>query len=375
MKGEAWPKVRLGEVLRLSLDPHSVEADREYPNLGILSFGRGLFHKPPISGATTSARTLFRVRTGQFIYSRLFAFEGAYGLVTPDFDGHFVSNEFPTFDADPTRLLPEFVHAYFRRRDAWQVVAMQTTGMGNRRQRVQPERLLAHEIPLPPLAEQRRVVRRIAHVETELRRAEALHAEASHQVSALTQSFVIELRRSLTAPERPLEDVCEILDRLRKPVNSSERASRPGSVPYYGAGGQIGCIDEFLFDEPLLILAEDGGPFDWRCAYLIDGKSWVNNHAHVLRGTSVSNVWLGWMLRSTDLQPYLSGSTRSKLPQGPMRRIPIPTPVISEQEQLCARIAEIDSRAAHIEQIHAQCADELAVLLPAVLDRAFRGEL
>lgn len=177
MKGGAWPKVRLGEVLRLSLDPHSVEADREYPNLGILSFGRGLFHKPPISGATTSARTLFRVRTGQFIYSRLFAFEGAYGLVTSDFDEHFVSNEFPTFDADPARLLPEFVHAYFRRRAVWHVVAMQTTGMGNRRQRVQPERLLAHEIPLPPLTEQQRVVSLLRTIERLVEEAVELNSQ------------------------------------------------------------------------------------------------------------------------------------------------------------------------------------------------------
>jgi len=74
-------------------DAHSVEADKQYPNLGIYSFGRGLFHKQPIDGALTSATTLYRVRKGQFIYSRLFAFEGAYGAVAEEFDEYFVSGE------------------------------------------------------------------------------------------------------------------------------------------------------------------------------------------------------------------------------------------------------------------------------------------
>src|SRR4051812_15916784 len=69
-----WPMARLGDVIRQVSDPHIVHVDQSYPNLGLYSFGRGLFPKSPIDGATTSARTLFRVREGQFIYSRLFAF-------------------------------------------------------------------------------------------------------------------------------------------------------------------------------------------------------------------------------------------------------------------------------------------------------------
>ncbi len=77
----AWPKVALGELLRHASEPVRVQQDADYPNFGIYSFGRGLFAKPPISGMQTSAGTLYRVRAGNFIYSRLFAFEGSYGLV------------------------------------------------------------------------------------------------------------------------------------------------------------------------------------------------------------------------------------------------------------------------------------------------------
>ena len=83
-------------------DSIAVDPGVTYPNVGLLSFGRGLFGKPPIDGARTSATTLYRIRAGQFIDSRLFAFEGAYAVVDEHFDGSFVSSEFPTFELDTT---------------------------------------------------------------------------------------------------------------------------------------------------------------------------------------------------------------------------------------------------------------------------------
>ena len=83
-----------------------------------------------------------------------------------------------------------------------------------------------------------------------------------------------------------LSECVHILDHLRVPVNLEERKRRQGSIPYYGATGQIGWIDDYLFDEELLLLGEDGAPFLDKTkpiTYIITGKSWVNNHAHVLR--------------------------------------------------------------------------------------------
>lgn len=84
-----------------------------------------------------------------------------------------------------------------------------------------------------------------------------------------------------------IEDVCDILDSQRIPINAEEREKRIGDVPYYGANGLQGYIDDYIFDEPLILMAEDGGRFEEYAtrtiAYRIYGKSWVNNHAHVLR--------------------------------------------------------------------------------------------
>ena len=131
-----WPMVPLVDVLRQVVDSHPVRTDQIYPNFGIYSFGRGLFAKPPISGAVTSAKSLYRARKGSFVYSRLFAFEGAYGLVPEEFDGCFVSNEYPMFECDLSRLLASYLAAYFKTPGVWEQTAQLSTGMGDRRRRI-----------------------------------------------------------------------------------------------------------------------------------------------------------------------------------------------------------------------------------------------
>lgn len=163
--------VPLDEVLTLARDAVKVDPGGEYPNLGIYSFGRGVFPKPPILGSATSAATLYRVRSGQFIYSRLFAFEGAFAVVPPEMDGAFVSNEYPTFDVDTSQALVEFVRLAICRRATWEELAARTVGMGHRRQRLQPDALLSFDLELPSLDEQSRVVGAVGAAERVARTA------------------------------------------------------------------------------------------------------------------------------------------------------------------------------------------------------------
>jgi hypothetical protein len=142
--------------------------------------------------------------------------------------------------------------------------------------------LKAHTIPVAPLGEQRRIVDAIeanlsrldAGVDS-LRRAKR-NLERM-QVAALDSVFK---RVAGSSSKKPIAEVADILDSRRIPVNAEERAQRRGDVPYFGATGQVGWIDEPLFDEPLVLLGEDGAPFldPFRSkAYLISGPSWVNN--------------------------------------------------------------------------------------------------
>lgn len=139
-------------------------------------------------------------------------------------------------------------------------------------------------------------------------------------------------------PTRPLGEIVEVLDGRRVPVSAAERAARPGSVPYFGAAGRVGSIDAALFDEPLLLLGEDGVQFFDRHrpkAYLVDGPAWVNNHAHVLRVRKhlVERRFLLHYLNVFDFTGYANGTTRLKLTQAAMRRIPVPVPPLEEQRR------------------------------------------
>ncbi|MEI7254055.1 restriction endonuclease subunit S [Dickeya dadantii] len=163
-----------------------------------------------------------------------------------------------------------------------------------------------------------------------------------------------------------LEDTVEILDSVRVPVNNAERQSRikgkPENklYPYYGATGEVGKIDDYLFDEELVALGEDGVPFldsDKKKAYMLYGKTWVNNHAHVLKeinGLS-KNKYICYFLNQFDYHNHVNGGTRLKLTQANMRKIPIYLAPFTEQtiiiKTLDALLAQVDSIKAHLEQI------------------------
>ena len=163
-----------------------------------------------------------------------------------------------------------------------------------------------------------------------------------------------------------LEECMEILDSQRVPVNSDERKDRKGDVPYYGATGQIGWIDDYLFDEELVLLGEDGAPFlefGRPKAYIVRGKSWVNNHAHVLRALRglTSNIYLSHYLNTVDYTDYVTGSTRLKLNQAPMRTIPVPIAPAFEQKRIVAKVEEL---LAQVNQVR-----ERLARVPAILKR------
>jgi type I restriction enzyme S subunit len=145
-----------------------------------------------------------------------------------------------------------------------------------------------------------------------------------------------------------LEDVVVIHDDLRQPVNAEERSQRVGDYPYYGATGQVGWIDDYLMDGEYILLGEDGAPFldpTKPKAYRVEGKSWVNNHAHVLRGVDglLTNRFLLHALNCTDYRDFANGTTRLKLTQGAMRRIPLPVPPLPEQHRIVEKIEELFS--------------------------------
>ena len=148
-----------------------------------------------------------------------------------------------------------------------------------------------------------------------------------------------------------LEDCCEILDSQRVPITGSDRTS--GDYPYYGANGIQDYVDDFIFDDELVLLAEDGGNFGSKTrpiAYRVSGKCWVNNHAHVLKPKAGLDVDYFY-----DVGGMVNGATRQKLTQAAMRQMIIPKRSLDEQIEIVNIIKKVQgviaSRKEELEQL------------------------
>ena len=186
------------------------------------------------------------------------------------------------------------------------------------------------------------------------------------------------VQRESPWPSLPLEHVVDVLDARRIPVNKKDRQRRAGTIPYYGATGQVGWIDEAIFDEELVLLGEDGAPFlnpDRPKAYVIDGPAWVNNHAHVLRVNKprLLSRFLMHYLNFVDYRSHVAGTTRLKLTQAAMKQIPVPTPSPQEQERIVEAIEEHFSRLDTAEAELKSALERLEDLRRSILHQAFNN--
>ena len=149
-----------------------------------------------------------------------------------------------------------------------------------------------------------------------------------------------------------LEDCCDILDSQRVPITAADR--KKGEYPYYGANGIQDYVADYIFDDELVLLAEDGGNFGSKerpIAYRVSGKCWVNNHAHVLKpkaGMDVDYLCYSLMFYNTD--GLVNGATRQKLTQATMRKMEIPKRSIDEQKAIVAKLAKTQSIITHRKQ-------------------------
>lgn len=239
-------------------------------------------------------------------------------------------------------------------------------------------------ISLPSLSEQRRIVSLIEELFSELDKSVSTLNILNKELIRYKRAVVkFELQREYTGTQWKncmIGDVCDCLDSKRKPVNKTERASAKGLYPYYGANGETGRIDDYIFDEELVLICEDE-TFVGRIApfsYIIRGKSWVNNHAHILRGKDgiIRNKYLNYVLSYYPFLPLVTGTTgRKKLTQAVLLKAPITICDFVTQKRV---ISEIESRLSvcdSIEQTVNIALQQADAMRQSILKQAFEGRL
>lgn len=185
---------------------------------------------------------------------------------------------------------------------------------------------------------------------------------------------------------KKLGEVCNVLDNLRKPINSSERQQRISGksqgelYPYYGATGQVGWIDDFLTEGDYILIGEDGAPFldiYKDKAYKIKGKTWVNNHAHILKGKEqfLLDDFVLHYLNSINYREFVNGTTRLKLTKSSLVEIPFVVPPLPEQQAIVSKIEELLSELENGKQQLLTAQQQLKIYRRSLLKSAFEGKL
>lgn len=235
-------------------------------------------------------------------------------------------------------------------------------------------------IPLPPLPEQKRIVEILSLAEELIRKQK----EAIALIDKLLMAKFLEMFGDLaTNPKgwevRRFEDIVDIFDNQRIPVNSKEREKRKAKArklyPYYGANGQVDWIDDYIFDGEYLLIAEDGGSWGAfeKTSYRVSGKFWVNNHAHIVKGKKgvAINEYLELVINILDITKFMSGTTRGKLTQSDMKRIQVPLPPIELQKQFAQIVEEFEKKREEMQKT----LETLESLFKLLQKKAFTGEL
>ena len=193
--------VALGDIMSLDIERVAVDPLQSYSLAGVYSFGRGLFARDRLLGSKTSYKYFHLLRPGRFVMSKLKAWEGAVGVVSSDFDGFVLSPEFPTYRLNPALVIPAFLAMVTTWSAFWELLALESRGIGGRRERVHQDRLLDITIGLPTLDDQRRMVNLVASVNSAGHAARVLAAncEGAYRAKLDDLEAAVELRMSLAS--------------------------------------------------------------------------------------------------------------------------------------------------------------------------------
>ncbi len=201
------------------------------------------------------------------------------------------------------------------------------------------------KIPVPPINIQEKIVSEIELLEKQEQKAVENVIDLKEQI----KNIIIQLESSKKVA---LENISENLDSKRKPVTKSDREN--GKFPYYGASGIVDYVSDYLIDDTVLLISEDGANLKSRVspiAFTASGKIWVNNHAHILKFKDLATHKLVELyLNQTDISEFITGQAQPKLNQNNLNSIKIPMPSLHEQEKIVAEIKKIEKKISDLEK-------------------------
>ena len=386
-----WPTASLGELIRLERRPVKVESQKLYQEIGIYCFGRGIFHKTPRTGFEVGDKNLFLMKQGDFILQVTFAWEGAIAIVSAAEDGMYGSTRYPTFQVDESRCVPFFLLNYFRTEEGLQQLIKICPGSAGRNRVLSMRRIPEVLVPLPPLAEQRRVVARIEELATQTHEALTLRQQAAEEAEALTTSA-----SAKWFEPKPGWQVKQVGDFCESPqYGYTESASREPVGPRFLRitdiqDGRVNwesvpycrCPEpaKYLLKPDDLVFARTGAT---------TGKSFVIRDcpeavfaSYLIRLRVRDTISVDYLYRYFQSPSYWEqiadekkGTGQPNLNGSKLGKIKVPIAPPDEQHRIVSELDALQAEVDALKRLQAETAAELDALLPAILDKAFKGEL
>lgn len=327
-----------------------------------------------VLGRDAPSRARQLVCAGDILVSTVRPYLNGVARVPREMDGATASTGFCVVRPNPKKVNGSYLFHWLKTPDFISDMVRKSTGASYP---AVSDKIIKHSsLPLPPLLEQRRV----AAILDETDALRNFRRQARSLLGQLEQALFSEMFGDLRENTRGWKinrfgDLLQNLDGKRVPIKLADRATRAGSIPYYGASGIIDYVDDYIFDGEHLLIGEDGANLVARSfpiAFIAHNRFWVNNHAHVLKENGLSDVeFMRHFIESIDLKPYVSGSAQPKLTQAQLNRIPVPCPPIELQRQFRHQLDEIRlaSRVAN------DASSKLDTLFTSLQYRAFSGGL
>lgn len=395
----AWPAVSFGDLARLERRPVEVLAERQYQEIGTYSYGRGIFHKQPRSGLEVGNKDLFLMKEGDLILQVTFAWEGAIAICSEADDGLYGSVRYPTFRVDPDKCFAPFVLKYLCTHQGLEQIGRICPGSAGRNRVLAIKRLPEVMIPLPPLDEQRRIVARIEMLAAKSEDARMTRASSAKELVLLRQAHTTACMESLNsdaclaevltgAPRNGWSPHCDNLDNGTQVLTLSavtgwlynpsafKRTSQPANerAHYWAVEGD-------------LLMTRSNTPELVGHAAICNGSPSPVIYPDLMMKVPVdrdkaSTRFVWYWLQSSRARDFVRRSakgtspTMKKISQSVVQQVPFPANLtLGEQEAIVRRIETLRAKADAVKALQADTAAELDALLPAILDKAFKGEL
>ena len=349
------PKIRFASfsenyIIHSIGDIFDERSERGSENLELLSvtMNDGVKKRTEIEGKDNSSENKGNykiVRIGDMVYNSMRMWQGANGI--SPYEG-IVSPAYTVLKAS-TPLCNKYIGYLFKNSELVNKFRKNSQGLTSDTWNLKYPQISTIKVNLPSLPEQEKIAAFLSLVDARIEKQRQLvEALKKYKRGLLSAIFDRKLEfSSSTWHSVALSECCNGFDNLRKPISSELREK--GTIPYYGANGIQDYVKDYIFDGEYILLAEDGGHFDdftnSSIAQYITGKSWVNNHAHILQAKpGYNNKYIYYTLVHKDIRKYINGTSRAKLNQEDMWQIKIITPDISTQNKIARFMSAIDEK-------------------------------